>query len=82
MVRWFGGAPLGEESTSSGGGGLGDSAGAGEAVEREESAVMEEQHSVGDATHTRELVGRDDRGRGGDARLANQRRSLGFATQT
>ena len=40
--------------------GLGDSASAGEAVEREQTALMEQQHSVGDFAHARELVGRND----------------------
>ena len=31
--------------------GFGDSAGAGEAVEWEQTALMEQQHSVGDFTH-------------------------------
>jgi hypothetical protein len=31
--------------------GFGDSAGAGEAVEGEQTAVVEQQHSVGDFTH-------------------------------
>ena len=60
---------------------LGDSAGAGEAIEREQTALMEQQHPVGDVTHSRELVGRDDRGRRSGAWLANERWSSPVATQ-
>ena len=42
--------------------GFGDSAGTGEAVEGEQTALMEQQHSVGDVPDARELVGRDDGG--------------------
>ena len=41
---------------------FGDSAGASEAVEGEQTALMEQQDSVGDFTHACELVGRDDHG--------------------
>ena len=67
-----------------GGEGLGDSAGAGEAIQGEQAAVMEQQHSVGDVTHTRELVGRDDRRRRGalaarERRAVAERRDVGAA---
>ena len=52
--------------------GLGDSASAGEAVEREQTALMEQQHSVGDFAHARELVGRDDRRGRSSARLMSE----------
>jgi hypothetical protein len=45
-VWWFGGELATFHDL-----GLGDSAGAGEAVEGEQAALMEQQHSVGDFTH-------------------------------
>ena len=61
--------------------GLGDSAGAGEAIEWEETALVEQQHSVGDLTDARELVGRDDRrGRRGTL-LMSEWRSPGVASE-
>ena len=53
---------------------LGDTPGAGEAVEGEQAAVVEQEEAIGDVAHARKLMRRNDRGRGGS--LANEARMI------